>query len=550
VKQNLKSRKDVMLPSEKQNALAGHTRSKEFTMPVKWIRLATLGLGLLWTYFLLVFFYADSILGVSIRFRYLALTIVASFGGIHWLGHWLYRRQLVSETRLKDLAVVSIAVLVSILAADIGYSVYFGAVNLASAADYSQDYYRWTDPQLGIEESQPRTYYPTEKNFTIYKPNVTMGNDTYGDSYYRRLTECPTVFNSVPELRHVSYSIDEHGFRETTPLEQAHIFALGDSFTFGYGVDQDKTWVELLEQAIGEPTYNLGVTDHSPKQQLMLLEYMLQTKPDSIKVRRLLWMICEANDLEDSYETLHPVPAQIQEKDSFENLFAGTIVGTLNSIPFTVKQQSVINRLRTGQITLALPSKDTDRPDPYLVDGIRLLYPLYHSTQFGYRPFQPLYLERARENQSYVLDHPNRRLLDQTFKDMASLSRKHGFKVTVLIAPGAPRLYAPYFEDFPPISEQPYFINYVEELSNGQGFDVINLYPPMQPYAREELLYWRDDSHWNERGNEVAAEIIAEHLVDHIAAPDNSLKTNPNLDGFRSQNRCSLQFWRVLHYHR
>ena len=52
--------------------------------------------------------------------------------------------------------------------------------------------------------------------------------------------------------------------------------ALGDSFTLGWGVRQNEIWVELLEKKMQQPIYNLGVSGLSPKQELMLLEYLLQ----------------------------------------------------------------------------------------------------------------------------------------------------------------------------------------------------------------------------------------------------------------------------------
>jgi hypothetical protein len=45
------------------------------------------------------------------------------------------------------------------------------------------------------------------------------------------------------------------------------------------------------------------------------------------------------------------------------------------------------------------------------------------------------------------------------------------------------------------------------------GFETLNLFPLMQPYADKELLYLRDDDHWNARGNEVVAEVIARQLT-------------------------------------
>lgn len=50
---------------------------------------------------------------------------------------------------------------------------------------------------------------------------------------------------------------------------------------------------------------------------------------------------------------------------------------------------------------------------------------------------------------------------------------------------------------------EPHFIHYVEDLSHQTGFDVVNLYHDLQPYAERELLYFRDDDHLNERGSEI-----------------------------------------------
>jgi hypothetical protein len=205
----------------------------------------------------------------------------------------------------------------------------------------------------------------------------------------------------------------------------------------------------------------------------------------------------------------------------------------ISTVPSLIKRQSVINRFRTGRISFVGPSKTTGEVDPYVVDGVKLVYPLYHSKEFGYSLFYPEYVERACRPESYVLDHPNRPLLDQTFKNMATLSQKNRFKVTVLIAPCAPRLYGPYFQSFPSISKEPYFMNYVENLSRGLGFNVINLYPLMRPYAEKELLYWRDDSHWNERGNAVVAELIGKQLGKCSESSGDSLKTDRNLGGVR-----------------
>jgi hypothetical protein len=110
------------------------------------------------------------------------------------------------------------------------------------------------------------------------------------------------------------------------------------------------------------------------------------------------------------------------------------------------------------------------------------------------------------------MNHPNRRLLEKSFEEMASLAARFKLNVKVLIAPQVARLYGHYFDNFPPITEEPHFANHVAHLSQRMGFETINLLELLKPYTKNELLYFRDDSHFNERGNEVVAEIIAAHL--------------------------------------
>jgi hypothetical protein len=79
------------------------------------------------------------------------------------------------------------------------------------------------------------------------------------------------------------------------------------------------------------------------------------------------------------------------------------------------------------------------------------------------------------------------------------------------LRPTAPRLHGRWFEGLE-VSQQPYLIDHVVALSRRLGFDVVDLYRALAPFAAQELLYWRDDNHWNVRGNLAAAEIPAERL--------------------------------------
>lgn len=463
--------------------------SKGYWLPI-------LCFGSAWAYFLITIFLNETVLGVKIGPGVLLNVIIIGFGGFLWLVPWLVRKQILAMTRLRRTGLITSLFLLCLIGIDLGYSVYLNALTFFRTSNPYQEYYRLSESYHWAGELGPRFFYPTWGNFIIHKPNVTLGGDLYGGSYSSKLRESLPPNESVFQPRHVSFSIDKYGFRETTPLERADIFALGDSFTFGATLDQGKTWVKVLEKSIGIPTYNLGINMVGPKQELMLLEYMFQTQEDSFKIRHLLWMIYEGNDLEDSYETLRPI--QLEEGRGFHALFAGTILESVLHFIYQLKNEEVIQKFRTGTVRF----KDTKKPSS----------PLCQSPIHGYMFFPEMVLENANKPRTYVTGHPNRPSLEQVFKDMASLKRKRGFRVTVLLAPTAFRLYAPYFDICAPITDEPYFINYVADLSRTVGFDTINLLTLLQPYAKEELLYFRDDSHWNERGNELVAEIIRKRV--------------------------------------
>ncbi len=467
---------------------------------------ATLTVGSLCSYFLIVFFHGSEILGIRLRSRHLLIGIPLVVLAVGRLLGSVQRRRGVSDRALWVASVSTLTALLALLVADT-------ATTLRESAEYEFDELpRALDPVRWLGPSLAPKYYPTDRNFQLFKPKVRMAAEVYGPAYRPARRQSPTILDHVLEPKSIEYAIDAHGFRETTPPQEAEVFALGDGLVAGSFSKLEDHWVERLERMTGTPIYNLGVGGSSPKQQVMLLEHLLQTRPELFRVKRLLWMINESGDLEGSYQTFHGLPSS--RRDPLQgSLVRGlsSLADGLGSLLSTIRCQSMIERwirVGTGCVRWEVPLEDPH----WVVDGVLLARPLYRSERFGYKVFDAVLLEKAAEGPDYVLDHPNRPLLDQTFQEMKSLSESAGFEVTVLIAPNDVRLYAPYFEDFPPISEKPHFIDYVEGLARRSGFEVINLYPLMKPRAARELLNWRDDTHWNPRGEQLVAEILRGRL--------------------------------------
>ncbi len=464
---------------------------------------ATASLGWLWVYFALVLFLGRSIGGIDIGLALIALSLPFAVGAFFFVIRTLMIRGLVSSKHLVNLTLVVCVSLGTLFIVDIIYAIHLKSQAIGKPR--LEDSRRF-DSGVTWRELYPPLYYPTGRNFRLHKANLSVSGEHYGVLYSPELMKSPTLAKSVFELQQFSCIIDQHGFRNTIALDHAEIFTLGDSFTFGWAVDSARSWVGILEQAIHRPIYNLGIHDSSPKQELELLKYMIKTSRNSMNIRTLLWMIYEGNDLEDNYGDTGPT--QPKGPSPMEQLTEGTVLQSLYKIPFLIREQAMITKIRNDDIVFRLPSSQGNLSNPNVIDGIKSWYPLYHSPVLGPRLFVPEYMERAGEPSSYVLNHPNRPRLDQVFEEMAQLGQEFSFKVIVVIAPTAVRLHGRFYENFPSISDQPHFIEYVAALSEQKGFKTLNLLPFLTAYGDKELLYLRDDDHWNKKGHAVAADII------------------------------------------
>jgi hypothetical protein len=385
---------------------------------------------------------------------------------------------------------------------DVAYSIVQNAGEpISSVPGYGRD----KDPNNLLGEITARLYFPTNRNFRLHKPNITVSASSFGDSYASNMLNSPTLVNSVLEPRSVTVKINELGFRDAEPIENARTFALGDSFTFGWHVNPEESWVKRLESSLSTPIYNLGIDDSSPKQELELLKFVLALRQPPIKIRNLLWMIYEGNDLEDNYDETAP------SYDEAEVVVRGTVLANLKAFPANIKTESVITKFLNGELRFRYSEKNIDSTH-MTIDGVTLVYPLYNSTRFGYKLFNQSVIEWMEQPRSYVTLHPNRPKLEKVFVEMGELARKFGFDVTVILAPTAGRLQGKYFDEFPTLSDKPYFLEFVGHLAVKENFRVIDLLSAMQPMADRQLLYFRDDEHWNEDGNRLVATLMSKLL--------------------------------------
>ncbi|MCP5524412.1 MAG: hypothetical protein H7A46_23015 [Verrucomicrobiales bacterium] len=129
----------------------------------------------------------------------------------------------------------------------------------------------------------------------------------------------------------VHYQVGPDGFRAdfrppTNPAGRPFVAVLGDSFTFGLGVDDDETFVHYLNQQLPDqgPFRNFAVPGYSTDQELLLLEQeILPLKPAAV------WLVVYvANDLLDNQR---PTPLQVRAPKPFFEWVDGQL--TLRNSP-------------------------------------------------------------------------------------------------------------------------------------------------------------------------------------------------------------------------
>ncbi len=89
---------------------------------------------------------------------------------------------------------------------------------------------------------------------------------------------------------------DSNGFRNVVVPYRTEILALGDSQTYGTGVERDETWIHQLGALMGVDTYNMAYGGYGPVHSRVLLDEALELEP-----RVVVEAMYTGNDLYDSY---------------------------------------------------------------------------------------------------------------------------------------------------------------------------------------------------------------------------------------------------------
>ena len=137
-------------------------------------------------------------------------------------------------------------------------------------------------------------------------PQVLRGHALSGGQFSRRDTSLGMSYvpGAAWRFQHpeytVDYTINADGFRDanvrspTKPAGTIRVLLLGDSFTFGYGVDYQNIWPVLAERELRRSGYSMdlvkaGIEGMDTRSELVLLRRLLKRyQPDAVVVGFLI----------------------------------------------------------------------------------------------------------------------------------------------------------------------------------------------------------------------------------------------------------------------
>lgn len=291
------------------------------------------------------------------------------------------------------------------------------------------------------------------------------------------------------------------------------ILFIGDSFFWGYGVENNEVLTEVLQRAAGSSVevLNGAVTGYGTDQELLWLKNVgLHYQPDIVVLG-----FFPANDVKDvatSVRYHYPKPLFALEGNNL----------VLKNVPVP----------RTAE---------TDRKgfsDPQTWFGKLKKFLRYHTHTYNFivrrlnsRPDWRLFLLNLGLAEEYtnkfegipLLTNPPSDVEKVMFRlvgEMAALSAKAGAKFLLVFIPVKerdPQGTVRYDEDRAgAFSENTYYSTKVREFSRKTGIPVLDLLPQVRErHRRGEMLYNLDryDHHWTAEGHRFAAGAIYDFLV-------------------------------------
>ena len=290
------------------------------------------------------------------------------------------------------------------------------------------------------------------------------------------------------------FEVDEHGFRNMGDWpEQVDIVAIGDSLVFGYGVDVDQAWPQLLTEKTGHSVVNLGLIGASPQHYRRIHEAFARPLSPDITVvgffaRNDFW---DANKFAAWQKS--GVGGNYLEWRAFGMPTAEQYANPFYRAAFELRKRSyILSLLKFGRDALR---RDSSRQTEII------------RTASG----ADMYLFEEDFRTKTVLSGPRNdtfKLVVEELRTIRDAALSDGSRLILLLQPAKEEVYAPEGVD-----ELPDATVALRAVLDELGIEYIDAVPTFREKAGDgPALFFSIDGHPNAEGYAVLADLVAEYL--------------------------------------
>lgn len=345
---------------------------------------------------------------------------------------------------------------------------------------------------------------------------------------------------------------DRQGFRNLDVPAKAHVVALGDSQTYGTGVDPADAWPRQLESLTGESVYSMAFGGYGPTHSLALWDEAVALSPTVI-----IEAFYVGNDLYDSFSHLYnngqlpglksfdpQVQARVQEAEQSDplgprvsrmfHMGAQPVAGTEGATTLTPDSFSLMKLLsehsRVYGIFLNVWSKgirlmnNADAPQEKWIKAKAFAdaHPAY-SQVFSDGQFKTIFTSEYR---LAALDLGDPRIEEGLQISLRAMQRMNEFasaqniRFFVLLIPTKEAVYRPLWEDpsasYRSLAEHEKRVwKITKAFLEQNGIEYLDALPALQEQLMTGAQPYQvsHDGHPNEQGHKAIAKLVASHLA-------------------------------------
>ena len=322
------------------------------------------------------------------------------------------------------------------------------------------------DASIYYRPDEMLSRFHADKQHRAYQPNsIIRMRMPYGDLQ-------PLTAEHIAVPRDVEYRIDGYGFRNDADFNNERYVLVGDSFIAGSSNTQADLLSNHLKRDYALAAYNLAHPGEMPD----YLSYV-SAFSGSHEGLRVLLFVFEGNDFEPSKDTSESAGHRLWRR--YYEMFSGTNV-------YRVTKSLTKRAMRRSQIA----------GSAYVTIG---------NLRGHKMAFLTRYVEATRAREQLPIQEFERVLV-----------RLQSRLEHVYFIPTSYRIYHRHLaEGSGPLPDAKW--QYLDTLCQRERIACTNLTGPMQRaadelLARDQFMWWPDDTHWNGNGVAVAARVVAESL--------------------------------------